>query len=118
MDNHHVNITPSHISCGIVELYRLESDSRKVLFALANYEYHPSRGNPHAYAIWSDVPDSNGAKLYKEIMAHLPWSKPATMGPVINPQTGNPIFTYIWAIPHEEFRKWYKEEKIKRINNQ
>lgn len=123
MDNHHVAISNSQISCGVVELSRLESDPHKVLYALASHLYHPSRGQPAAFAIWSDVNGSNGQNLLTAINDWVMKKKyfnltvPMVTQPVENPRTSNPIFVAVWEIPHEEFRKWYKEEKVRRIKS-
>lgn len=112
MDNHHVQITTSHISCGVLCLSRPDSDTNKVLYAIATHLYHPARGNPAAFVLWSDVKDSNGEKLFQAI--------PDAFGALYrstgleNPKTGNLIYIYTWGIDHTAFRKWYVEERVLR----
>lgn len=115
MDNHHVNITGSSISCGVIELSRIESDSKKVLYALASYLYHPSKGTPAVFVIWSDLRESNGTSLAKEIEKYF--SKYGRMYATEfaeNPKTSNEICVWFWEIPHKEFKEWYVTERIER----
>lgn len=116
MDHARVNATPSNISCGVVELSRMAEDLDDVLFAIGNRFYHPSRGNPPAFAIFSNVTDI-------ETVAHRIAKKIREMGlgdvfctePKINPNTGNPIAVWTWGIKHEVFKKWYYETRINKL---
>jgi hypothetical protein len=114
MDNHHVYISESQASCGILELSKLGSDPEKILYALASRLYHPSRGSPAAFVIWSDTIESNGVKLSLSVSALFGGQVLETSW-VENPKTSNNIRVWIWEIPHVEFKKWYKEYKIKKI---
>ena len=117
MDNHHVTILNSSMSCGVIELSHITADLDKVMFAIANYLYHPAKGSPVAFILWSDVFElSNGYNLYIDLVdncsrfaASLQRSEQ-----VINPKTGNMIFVCIWEISHEAFKKWYIEQRVER----
>lgn len=124
MDNHHVYISESQASCGIIELSRLSSDPRKVLFAIASRLYHPARGNPASFILWSDVKDSNGVKFMKYVEVTRLHSKNSSIESVKqgkwieNPKTGNEITWFMWEIPHKWFKIWYNEERIRKIKKQ
>lgn len=115
MDNHHVNISSSNISCGVIELSRLESDTEKVLYSIASYLYHPSRGQPASFVMWSDIMDSNGSLLYKKIKELFIESIISYTNFVENPKTSNDIRVWVWEIPHEKFKEWYKNKRIAKI---
>jgi hypothetical protein len=110
MDNHHAQITGSSASCGILEVSHPDADSKKVAYSIASHLYHPSRGNPVAFAMWSDLVESNGAKLAAYLGENFGGITETSS--CENPKTGNEIQVFIWTIPHEEFRKWYKETRI------
>lgn len=119
MDNHHVHISSSGMSCGVLELSGITAEPEKVLYALASHLYHPARGTPAAFVIWSDVvPDSNGHKLSRFLnttWAGMPALCYVTMSKVReNPKTSNPIAIFTWAIPHVAFKAWYVKERVKR----
>lgn len=129
MDDHHVSITQSAASCGILELSRLSSDPAKVLYALASHLYHPSRGSPAAFVMWSDTANSNGANLFDYIETRNSWGTRLSpriehfadnlviAGEEENPKTGNVISVFVWTIPHEEFRKWYMDQRVERAKS-
>lgn len=112
MDNHHVHIQQSPASCGISELYGYSSDPDKVLYALASHFYHPSRGNPSAIVMWSDVAGGNGSLLFTKIVDTFDKDSIWFTAPVENPKTGNLISLFIWIVPHQEFREWYKQARV------
>jgi len=111
-DNHHVQIAGSQISCGIGQLYSLTSDPEKILYALATHLYHPSRGTPYAAVIWSDTRESNGEKLDGYITSLFGQTDASRW--VENPKTSNEIRLFYWEIPHEQFKAWYVEQRVKR----
>lgn len=115
MDNHHVTISSAQMSCGVRELSRIEADISKVIYAIASDLYHPSRGTPAAFVSWSDLESSNGANLANALFKKYPGSLAKTAF-VENPKTSNAIAVWVWAIPHEEFRKYYVEERVKRAS--
>lgn len=122
MDNHHVNICGSSASCGVLELSDFKSDARKILYAVATHLYHPSRGQPAAFVLWSDLYDpkhgSNGQRLAGMLDTEkLLAGGLHTTAPHENPKTSNPIQVWLWSIPHELFRQWYKDERIRRAKN-
>lgn len=114
MDNHHVNISSSSMSCGVLELSRIESDMNKVLYAIATFLYHPARGNPAAVITWSDVQDSHGAILHRILDNWKSFGQVYTTPWVENPKTGNQIQVFTWVVVHENFKKWYLDERIER----
>ena len=117
MDNHHVSISSSPASCGILELHGLTSIPENVAYGLATRLYHPSRGSPAGWALWSDVASiaANGGIFYEFLRRIFTVAPPFATGVVENPLTGNPIQIYYWAIPHAEFRAWYRDERIRRM---
>jgi hypothetical protein len=119
MDNHHVLISSLRCSCGGIELAGLSEDPKKILYAVANYLYHPARGLPAAFMVWSDL-DGDGSRGYnlhkyikslefKEMVYH------SRMNTMENPKTGNHIAFFIWEFPHEAFREWWKKERVERL---
>ena len=113
MDNHHVEISPARASCAILELNHISSDPQKVLYAVASYLYHPARGRPAAFVLWSDVVEGNGAVLAQACWQHNlgDMTNPA---PVENPITSNYIKVWLCQINHEVFKKWYVDERVAR----
>lgn len=111
----HVTMYESQASCGILEIYNLSKDNKKVLYAIATRLYHPSRGAPAAFVLWSATSD-DPCPLYDYI-------KSLKMDPAAlfvteyrdNPKTGNNMAVYLWAIPHEAFRAWYKTQKLAKL---
>lgn len=116
MDNHHVYITESSTSCGVIELSRISEDNYKVLFAVASYLYHPARGKPAAFVMWSTL--SKDLELYIRKTVLDEELSLTICGPVENPRTSNEIYVFIWEIPHETFKKWYMQARINRIKSQ
>lgn len=117
MDNHHCLISKSMISCGIGEVHNISEDPHKVLYAMANYLYHPARGTPFGAYIWSGLINGNAANLDKYIRTLANYGFwPERFAEIDNPKTGNKVDLYVWDIPHEEFKKWYIGERVKRAN--
>ncbi len=122
MDHARVNINSSNISCGVKELSRLSDETEANLFAIANHFYHPSRGSPPAFCSWSNIDDMkyNGGEGTNEHRLHqaiekLKFGKVNKTDPEINPNTGSVICVWVWAVDHEPFKAWYKNEKIERL---
>lgn len=115
MDHEHCRISSSSISCGVLEISSITDNLYAVLYNMASRLYHPSRGDPAAFFIWSGLSVGNSYLLAEAIKEHFPKSIVGVSEEVENPKTSNIIKVWIWTIPHEEFKKWYKEEKIKRI---
>lgn len=116
MNHERVNIRPSYMSCGILELSRIGPDFKDVLFAIGSHLYHPSRGSPAALIVWSDlnVADTNSSYLTDQI--NLDWLGEVTVSdPVENPKTGNIIVVYTWHIDHVKFKAWYVKQRIERL---
>ena len=53
MNHERVNISHLGISCGVLGLNRISSDTEGVLYAIATHLYHPSKGSPAAFFIAS-----------------------------------------------------------------
>jgi hypothetical protein len=119
MDNHHVQIRPLTCSCGGVELAQLSETPTPMLYALANYFYHPSRSpSPAAFVIWSDLSGENtrGYNLYLEIRKCLGDGGIIIEPSMENPKTSNIISFYFWSVPHESFRTWWLKERLARAS--
>lgn len=122
MDHARVNINSSNISCGVRELSRLSDEADANLFAIANSFYHPSRGQPPAFCIWSNIDDlsynggegTNGHRLAAFIEKNR-FGEITKTGRALNPNTGNPICIWTWAVDHDKLRKYYKAMKIKKL---
>ena len=86
------------------------------MYSIASYLYHPSRGSPAAFVIWSDLDGSNGSKLATAIAEKF--GKLIGTPSAENPKTSNEIRIWAWEIMHEKFKEWYKAEKINRIKKE
>lgn len=115
MDHERVNISRSQISCGVMELHRIGDDTEDVLYAIASRLYHPSRGYPCAFFIFSDVDEeSASSRLFGKVQ--LLKIGTITVSPRSeNPQTGNVIIVYTWLIDHERFKTWYSAKRISKL---
>ena len=117
MDHDRVNITTTSMSCGILELSRINEDTTGVLYALGSRLYHPSRGNPCAFFIFSDVADGGDTASSRlcGLIGELKLGS-VTMSPLTeNPRTGNIIVTYTWAIDHAVFKKYYAKKRSEKL---
>ena len=122
MDHARINVNSSGISCGVKELSRMSDEADENLFAVANAFYHPSRGNPPAFCVWSNLDDmtinggegTNGHRLQAAIEKHG-FGTVIKSDPALNPNTGNAIAVWTWLIAHEPFKKWYKKKKIEKL---
>jgi len=113
LDHERVSITTTPISCGISQVYRIGEEPEEVAYAMAASLYHPSRGTPVAMFIWSGTKDGNAMALRDYL--GLTFGGTTVIGGVDNPKTGNVIYLFTWCIPHEEFRKWYMEQRVARL---
>jgi hypothetical protein len=111
MDRHHVQISTSSMSCGILELSHIGDDYAKVTYAIATRLYHPARGAPAAIVAWS----TTNTLLADWVTNEFGRAGLVSAGSVENPLTSNLIFTYLWLIPHTKLRAWYKEYRIAKI---
>ena len=119
MDNEHCRITSSYVSCGILEVYCLSEDPKKVMYALGTQLYHPARGQPAAFIMFSGLfKEGNAPLLAKFITDTFGDMLFCHSHPVENPKTSNFINWWMWEIPHEHFKDWWKEQRIKRIKAQ
>jgi len=116
LDHERVNIRNTIMSCGVMELSRINSDVNGVLYALASRMYHKSRGDPCAFFIFSDVWATHTcAEELRKLVGQKNLGDVIMSSVVENPRTGNGIVVYTWAIYHEKFKAWYKEERMKRF---
>lgn len=118
MDHERVNIHTSGISCGVLELSRIDNDHKGVCYAVATHLYHPSRGTPAAFVIWSNVapPEFGDDTLCDFIRKHGFGIITASVA-VDNPKTGNMIQVWTWAIQHGIFKEWYAKERVAKLKN-
>lgn len=123
MDHNRVNIRTSGISCGVMELSGI-TDPEGALYQIAGRLYHPSRGDPVAFLIGSDINSpktdddkfttTNSHKLcmlfLENNVGDVEYTKSAE-----NPKTGNEIIIYTIRINHEAFKKWYSNARIEKL---
>ena len=118
MDHGVVDIGHSSISCGVLELSRINEDTQRVLYQLGSRLYHPARGLPAAFFVFSDVVDGTGTtasdKLSFFVVKNHLGSVEISQSQE-NPLTGNMIRVYTWAIDHEKFKVWYADERVKKL---
>lgn len=103
----------------------MSDEADQNLFAIANSFYHPSRGNPPAFCIWSNLDGidalkinggegTNGHRLAQAV-TKLGFGTVSKSNPALNPNTGNPIAVWTWLVHHEPFKQWYKSMKIEKL---
>lgn len=122
MDHERVNIHQTSMSCGVMELSRIDDDTIGVLYALASRLYHPSRGQPCAYFVFSDIVPkfeddigTSSSRLIKKVREYMLGS--VTQQPSAeNPKTGNIITIYVWLIDHEKFKTWYSTMRKAKLS--
>jgi hypothetical protein len=87
-----------------------------MLYAIANYLYHPARGAPAAFVIWSDLHGENtrGYNLYLEIRKWMGDRGIMIQNKMENPKTSNNISFYFWEIPHATFKQWWIGKRMQR----
>lgn len=112
MDHERVNITQSSMSCGVMELSRISEDIEDATYAIATRMYHPARGNPCAFFVWSNL---QLADLLTQFVRKEKLGMIVTVGPSENPRTGNLIYIHTWEIAHDVFKAWYIEKRIARL---
>ena len=120
MDHERVNIHTTSMSCGVLELNRISDDAYGVLYAIGSRLYHPSRGDPAAFIVFSDIDpklvetDTTSNRLVQAIrnagVGDVTVSIPAE-----NPKTGNIIRVYVWCINHEKFKDWYAKKRVDKM---
>ena len=112
MDHERVNAHISYMSCGVMELSRVSSDIDGVFYALASRLYHPARGEPCAFFVWSDLPQDD--KLARAVMTSN-FGAVTYTSDAENPKTGNIIKVYVWKVDHTNFKKWYQTQRVKKL---
>lgn len=116
-DHQRVNIHHSQMSCGVFELSRLTDDETEgAAFQIASYLYHPARGAPCAFFVYSDHAEGETAsKKLNSMIYERGWGS-ITEGPVSeNPGTGNLVRVYIWNVCHDKFKTWYRDQRVARL---
>ncbi len=119
MDHEKVNMHNLSISCGVMGLSRIGDEIEDVTYAIASRLYHPSRGEPCAFFIWSDLSfeKTNSSKL-AEFLRKNKFGFVMKSSDAENPRTGNIITVYIWEIDHISLKLWYKikrQEKLGKV---
>jgi len=117
MQHTRINMTLSSASCGLMELSRI-SEVDDAIYQVACRLYHPSRGDPVAALIVSDIAtNENSTKNFVNLFKKMGFCQNSvTSTPVENPKTGNFIFVSVLNIEHKTFKKWYSEERVRRLS--
>jgi hypothetical protein len=116
MDHERVNVSSSHMSCGIMELSRIGDEKDAVLYSLASRLYHPARGAPCAAFLWSDiVMEGTSSELLRDTVIKYKFGDVSRSRPMENPRTGNMICVYTWIIDHTLFKEWYSQQRVKKL---
>lgn len=118
-DHSVVDIRESQMSCGVMELSRIDDDTTRVLYAIGTRLYHPSRGNPCAIIVASDIVPSVGeetgtTRLMKKAEEYH-FGQFGISGKTENPRTGNIIRLYWWIIDHQKFKEWYSTMRVAKL---
>ena len=116
-----VQFTKSPATCGLVEMHHLpEGMPDKIAIALANHFYHKANPRPSAFALWSDIRDgerqSRGEALAEFFSRNEHLGRLIATPKEMNPRTGNVITVWVIKPNHEEFRKWYTEQVMHRLD--
>jgi hypothetical protein len=122
MDHSRVHTSSSSASCAIMELSGITDDTEGIVYQIGAQLYHPSRGIPVAFLLWSGVRETEKEYatdrlevfLHDNGLAYVSISMAAD-----NPKTGNPIVVFTGAINHDEYREWYfakRNEKFEQAN--
>lgn len=112
MDHERVNLQSSGISCGVLEMSRMDKDVEAVAYAVATRLYHPARGTPAAFVIWSDIV---GDYKFYEWIEKKGFGIMSKSCATENPKTGNVIAVYTWCILHEPFKRWYAARRVAKL---
>jgi hypothetical protein len=116
MDHDRVNISTSMMSCGVRELSRINEDTEGVLYALATNLYHPGKGDPCAFFVWSDIStETTSSTRLAEAVDNRKFGTVLLSGATDNPRTGNSIQIFIWTIDHARFKAWYAKKRVARM---
>lgn len=119
MDHERVNIASSPMSCGVMELSRINEDTDGVLYALGSRLYHPSRGNPCAFFAFSDLyfRDEAVGPAYHLVqkVRELGLGEVMITTSAENPRTGNIIVVCIWEIDHARFKEYYAKVRVNKL---
>ena len=117
MDHERVNYSNLSISCGVAGINRISGETEEAVYAIASRLYHPSRGDPAAFLVWSDIvtdsfnPAVQLARYFNENGLGLV----SESSPSENPKTGNIISVFVCLILHEQFKDWYKIQRGKKL---
>lgn len=118
-DHTRINLQHQSFSCGIMSLSGLTTNNyNEVAFAIASRLYHPSRGEPVAYLIWSDLAantDGTSLNQLSNWMASKGFVSISKSPTAENPRTGNIIVVTTLLIHHEVFKEWYSKERARKF---
>jgi hypothetical protein len=118
MDHDRVKISSTPMSCGVFVLSGI-TDVNGAIYQIASRLYHPSRGEPVAFLIASDVFDdgveTNTSLLFLEMKRRGLLLQKQISQAAENPKTGNTIMVYTGLIDHAVFKAWYSNERTRRV---
>lgn len=114
MDHSRVNISSLAISCAVMGLSSMTDDVSGMLYQIAARLYHPSRGSPCAFIVWSDT-QSGAGQLLEGYITHAGFGALYTTGGADNPHTGNVIRVVTWRVEHEPFKAWYAKQRQAKL---
>jgi hypothetical protein len=118
-----VKFDRSTVSCGMLNAHHLprKCTPRQTLFAFANALYHKANPRPACFICFSDVirrETTAGEDLANFIAENPKLGALLATSKQVNPRTGNTIVVWIFTPEHEEFRKWYTEETMHRLEGE
>ena len=109
-------ITPTAISCGISQLYGMtNAPLDDVLFNIATYLYHPSRGQACAAFCYSNVEGDGYSTAFFRWVTDEGFGDVNIVDAIENPKTGHRIYHALWVVDHKVLREWWKKERIRRF---
>jgi hypothetical protein len=118
MDHERLRISQSPMSCGIAELSGItDASDEDVLFAIGTNLYHPARGNPVAFLLYSNTVDDKRWPELASTIVSLRLGDVDSTHEALNPKTGNMIYVITWLLNHEVFRSWWNKEKLARLQS-
>ena len=113
MNHERVNVNTSYASCGIAELSRLGDEPEEMFYAIASSMYHPARGAPVAFVMWSGTLDGSAQLFAGKLIPD--WGQVMVSDSAENPKTSNIIRVWLWKVDHATFKSWYLEERVRRL---
>jgi hypothetical protein len=102
-----------------MELSGITDDTEGILYQIGAQLYHPSRGIPVAFLLWSGIAGGQGKQATDHLMDALNKHALAyvfTSARADNPKTGNVIQVFTAAIKHETYRACYLKMRADKFN--